>query len=105
MHGNTVKSSTGIKTRHFDRILAEVLCFFAVHKAEGSHCRRRPLRAHRQDVTECVARPGDHRELSRAATIPIAIRASTQASPRTGLLLAEMLKKSGTSCATGRRGS
>ncbi|MDH3335989.1 MAG: 3-deoxy-7-phosphoheptulonate synthase class II, partial [Rhodospirillaceae bacterium] len=37
MHANTVKSSNGYKTRHFDSILAEVRGFFEVHKAEGSH--------------------------------------------------------------------
>jgi 3-deoxy-7-phosphoheptulonate synthase len=35
MHGNTVTSSTGYKTRAVDRILAEVKGFFAVHEAEG----------------------------------------------------------------------
>jgi len=37
MHGNTIKSSNGFKTRPFDRILAEVKGFFAVHLAEGSY--------------------------------------------------------------------
>ena len=37
MHGNTHKSSTGYKTRSFDRILAEVRGFFVVHQGEGTH--------------------------------------------------------------------
>jgi 3-deoxy-7-phosphoheptulonate synthase len=37
MHGNTVKAANGYKTRPFDRILAEVRGFFAVHRAEGTH--------------------------------------------------------------------
>src|SRR3546814_954704 len=37
MHGNTIKSSTGYKTRPVDRILAEMRGFFAVHRAEGTH--------------------------------------------------------------------
>ncbi|WP_240002298.1 class II 3-deoxy-7-phosphoheptulonate synthase [Oleisolibacter albus] len=54
MHGNTVKSSTGYKTRPFDRILAEVRGFMEVCRAEGA----RPGGVHfemtGQDVTECT---------------------------------------------------
>jgi 3-deoxy-7-phosphoheptulonate synthase len=32
MHGNTIKSASGYKTRPFDRILREVRGFFAVHR-------------------------------------------------------------------------
>ncbi|MCZ4238172.1 3-deoxy-7-phosphoheptulonate synthase, partial [Staphylococcus equorum] len=32
MHGNVVKTASGYKTRPFDRILAEVRGFFAVHR-------------------------------------------------------------------------
>src|SRR5690606_36705980 len=32
MHGNTVKASTGFKTRVFDRVLSEVQSFFHVHR-------------------------------------------------------------------------
>ena len=54
MHGNTVSSANGYKTRHFDRILAEVSGFFAVHKAEGTHAGGVHLELTGQDVTECV---------------------------------------------------
>ena len=54
MHGNTVSSANGYKTRHFDRILAEVSGFFAVHKAEGTHAGGIHLELTGQDVTECV---------------------------------------------------
>ena len=36
MHGNTIKSASGYKTRPFDSVLREVREFFAVHKAEGT---------------------------------------------------------------------
>jgi 3-deoxy-7-phosphoheptulonate synthase len=36
MQGNTIKASSGYKTRDFAQILAEVKQFFAVHQAEGS---------------------------------------------------------------------
>ena len=54
MHGNTIKSSTGYKTRPFDRILAEVRSFFAVHKAEGTHAGGIHVEMTGQDVTECT---------------------------------------------------
>ena len=54
MHANTVKSSNGYKTRHFDSILEEVRTFFAVHKAEGSHAGGVHIEMTGQDVTECI---------------------------------------------------
>ena len=54
MHANTVKVGSGYKTRQFDRILAEVRAFFAVHKAEGTHAGGVHFEMTGQDVTECV---------------------------------------------------
>ncbi|WP_310474889.1 class II 3-deoxy-7-phosphoheptulonate synthase [Sandarakinorhabdus sp.] len=54
MHGNTIKAAGGLKTRPFDRILAEVTGFFAVHRAEGTHAGGIHLEMTGQDVTECT---------------------------------------------------
>ncbi len=54
MHGNTVKSSTGFKTRAVSRILAEVRGFFGVHAAEGTHAGGIHFEMTGQDVTECI---------------------------------------------------
>ena len=54
MHGNTVTSSTGYKTRMFDRILDELHGAFAVHLAEGSYAGGVHLELTGQNVTECV---------------------------------------------------
>jgi len=54
MHGNVIKSESGFKTRPFDRILAEVRGFFAVHRAEGSHAGGIHIEMTGQDVTECT---------------------------------------------------
>ena len=54
MHGNTVKAPSGYKTRPFDRILAEVKGFFAVHRAEGSHAGGIHAEMTGQNVTECT---------------------------------------------------
>ena len=54
MHANTVTSASGLKTRHFDRILSEVRAFFEVHKAEGTHAGGVHFELTGRDVTECV---------------------------------------------------
>ncbi len=54
MHGNTVKSSTGFKTRQFDDILRELRAFFAVHRAEGSYPGGIHLEMTGEHVTECT---------------------------------------------------
>ncbi len=54
MHGNTVKSASGYKTRPFERILQEVREFFAVHAAEGSYAGGIHVEMTGQNVTECT---------------------------------------------------
>jgi 3-deoxy-7-phosphoheptulonate synthase len=54
MHGNIMKTESGLKTRPFDRILAEVRGFFAVHRAEGTHAGGIHIEMTGQDVTECT---------------------------------------------------
>jgi 3-deoxy-7-phosphoheptulonate synthase len=53
MHGNTVTSSNGFKTRDFERILQEVRGFFAAHAQEGTHPGGLHFEMTGQDVTEC----------------------------------------------------
>ncbi len=54
MHGNIEKSSTGFKTRDFDKILSEVEQFFAIHEAEGTVAGGIHLEMTGEDVTECT---------------------------------------------------
>ena len=54
MHGNTIKSSNGYKTRVFNKILSEVSGFFTAHRAEGSHPGGVHFEMTGQDVTECL---------------------------------------------------
>ena len=55
MHGNTIKASSGFKTRPFDNVLQEVKNVFGIHQAEGTvmlvvlH-----IEMTGQDVTECT---------------------------------------------------
>ena len=95
MHGNTVKSSTGYKTRSFDRVLAEVERFFAVHHAEGTYAGGIHLELTGQDVTECI---GGAQEITEQS---LADRYHTHCDPRLNasqalelaFLVAEALKK------------
>ena len=54
MHGNTIKSASGYKTRPFDRILDEVRGFFEVHREQGTYAGGVHFEMTGQDVTECL---------------------------------------------------
>ena len=54
MHGNTITSSNGYKTRPFDNILSEVKQFFEIHAAEGTYAGGVHFEMTGQDVTECL---------------------------------------------------
>ncbi|MBM9595610.1 class II 3-deoxy-7-phosphoheptulonate synthase [Roseitranquillus sediminis] len=54
MHGNTIKSVSGYKTRPFDSVLREVQEFFAVHNAEGTIPGGVHFEMTGRDVTECT---------------------------------------------------
>ncbi|MEM1003801.1 MAG: 3-deoxy-7-phosphoheptulonate synthase class II [Pseudomonadota bacterium] len=54
MHGNTIKSATGYKTRPFDSVLREVRDFFGVHQAEGTVPGGVHFEMTGLDVTECT---------------------------------------------------
>jgi 3-deoxy-7-phosphoheptulonate synthase len=96
MHGNTIKSGNGYKTRPFDRILAEVRSFMAIHRAEGTHAGGVHFEMTGQNVTECI---GGAQEVTEAA---LADRYHTHCDPRLNatqslelaFLIAEELKQS-----------
>ncbi|WP_424970124.1 class II 3-deoxy-7-phosphoheptulonate synthase [Dinoroseobacter sp. S76] len=54
MHGNTIKSASGYKTRPFESVLREVQEFFAVHNAEGTYPGGVHFEMTGKDVTECT---------------------------------------------------
>ena len=54
MHGNTLKSASGFKTRQFDDILRELNQFFEVHLAESSYPGGIHLEMTGEHVTECT---------------------------------------------------
>ncbi len=95
MHANTIKSSTGYKTRPFDRILREVRQFFDVHRSEGTYAGGVHCELTGQDVTECT---GGAQVISEQS---LAARYHTHCDPRLNasqslelaFLIAEELKK------------
>lgn len=54
MHGNTIKSSNGYKTRKFDDILSEIKSFFQIHKSLGTYAGGIHFEMTGQNVTECL---------------------------------------------------
>ncbi|GGK26319.1 phospho-2-dehydro-3-deoxyheptonate aldolase [Pilimelia terevasa] len=94
MHGNTQESSNGYKTRHFDRIVDEVLGYFEVHRARGTHPGGLHVELTGEDVTECLGgaqaiEDGDLPGRYETACDP---RLNTQQSLELAFLVAEMLR-------------
>jgi 3-deoxy-7-phosphoheptulonate synthase len=95
MHGNTITSNTGYKTRPFDRILSEVKTFFSVHAAEGTRAGGVHLEMTGQDVTECIggARAITHEDLSDRYHTVCDPRLNAEQSIDMAFLIAELLKQ------------
>ncbi|SDJ99433.1 3-deoxy-D-arabinoheptulosonate-7-phosphate synthase [Pseudomonas delhiensis] len=95
MHGNTIKASSGYKTRDFARILAEVRQFFEVHRAEGTHPGGIHIEMTGQNVTECIggARPITEAGLSDRYHTHCDPRLNADQSLELAFLIAETLKQ------------
>ncbi|HEY0973687.1 MAG TPA: 3-deoxy-7-phosphoheptulonate synthase class II [Solimonas sp.] len=61
MHGNTISTENGLKTRPFEAVLSELMQAFDIHTACGSHLGGVHLELTGEDVTECT---GGARNLS-----------------------------------------
>ena len=95
MHGNTIKSPNGYKTRKFTDILSEVRSVFNIHKSLGTYAGGVHFEMTGQDVTECL---GGAQAISE---IDLSARYHTHCDPRLNasqslelaFLIAEELKK------------
>lgn len=76
MHGNTIKSSNGYKTRKFDDILSEIKSFFRVHRSAGTYAGGVHFEMTGQNVTECL---GGNQQISE---INLEDRYHTHCDPR-----------------------
>jgi 3-deoxy-7-phosphoheptulonate synthase len=94
MHGNTHESSTGYKTRHFDRIVDEVQGFFEVHRRLGTHPGGIHVELTGEDVTECLGGAQEISEEQLGGRYETACdpRLNTQQSLELAFLVAEMLR-------------
>ncbi len=94
MHGNTVESTTGFKTRHFDRVVDEVQGFFEVHHALGTYPGGIHVEITGEDVTECLGGAQDISDADLAGRYETACdpRLNTQQSLELAFLVAEMLR-------------
>jgi len=68
MHGNTESTAEGVKTRRFDKVVAELEAAFRIHKEMGSYLGGVHLELTGENVTECTggARGLNDADLARA---------------------------------------
>ena len=94
MHGNTITSVTGYKTRPFDQILKEVRGFFQVCAAEGVYPGGVHLEMTGQNVTECTggARAISDEDLNDRYHTVCDPRLNAEQSIDLAFLLADLLK-------------
>ncbi len=94
MHGNTIKASSGYKTRPFDRIMSEIKTFFAVHQAEGTYAGGVHLEMTGKNVTECTggARAISDTDLHDRYHTYCDPRLNAEQSIEVAFLVAELLK-------------
>jgi 3-deoxy-7-phosphoheptulonate synthase len=95
MHGNTITSTSGYKTRPFEQILKEVRAFFQVHAAEGTYAGGVHLEMTGQNVTECTggARAITEEELNDRYHTVCDPRLNVEQSLDLAFLLADLLKQ------------
>lgn len=95
MHGNTVKATSGFKTRPFDRIMSEVAAFFEVHRDEGTHAGGIHVEMTGKNVTECTggARAISDDDLSDRYHTHCDPRLNADQALELAFLVAENLKK------------
>jgi 3-deoxy-7-phosphoheptulonate synthase len=94
MHGNTITSTTGYKTRPFERILKEVRAFFEICGQEGVYPGGVHLEMTGQNVTECTggARAISDEDLNDRYHTVCDPRLNAEQSLDLAFLLADLLK-------------
>ena len=95
MHGNTITSSNGYKTRRFEDILDEVVGFFEVHQGLGTVPAGLHMELTGDDVTEVLGGTGeiDEEGLTRRYETLVDPRLNHQQSLELAFLVAEMLSR------------
>ena len=95
MHGNTETTSTGIKTRRFERVLSELEATFQILVENGAHLGGVHFELTGENVTECIGGACGLTEddLSRNYRSPVDPRLNYEQSLEMALRLAKLLAK------------
>ncbi len=95
MHGNTITTDEGIKTRHFDQILTEVRESFAIHAAAGTIVGGIHLELTGNNVTECIGGAGglSPTDLARAYESNVDPRLNYEQAMEIAFLIADQEKR------------
>jgi 3-deoxy-7-phosphoheptulonate synthase len=95
MHGNTEKTTNGLKTRRFDNILSELEKSFEIHASEGTFLGGVHFELSGDNVTECVggARGLSEVDLTRAYESQVDPRLNYEQALEMALLIARKMGK------------
>ena len=94
MHGNTLTTASGVKTRHFEHIYAEVEQSFDIHRAMGQKLGGVHVELTGEDVTECIggARGQNEEDLARAYESEVDPRLNYEQALELAFLIARKMK-------------
>ena len=95
MHGNTETTSAGIKTRRFEKVLAELEATFQILAEGGAHLGGVHFELTGENVTECIggACGLTEADLARGYRSPVDPRLNYEQSLEMALRLAKLLGK------------
>jgi 3-deoxy-7-phosphoheptulonate synthase len=99
MHGNMIRTSTGVKTRRFEDILGELEQAFAIHQDAGSILGGVHFELTGEDVTECTggARGLTEADLAKAYKSQVDPRLNYEQAMEMALLVAKCMRAGKTS--------
>ena len=94
MHGNTMTTRTGIKTRNFDDILLELDQAFEIHQRLGSRLGGVHFELTGENVTECIggARGLTEKDLTKAYLSHVDPRLNHEQALEMALMIARQKK-------------
>ncbi len=95
MHGNTERTSSGLKTRNFDHILQELETAFTIHERLGTYLGGVHFELTGENVTECIggARGLSESDLSRDYKSQVDPRLNYEQSLEMAMLIARRVSK------------
>ena len=94
MHGNTFRTASGVKTRHWQHIATEIRHCFSLHRTHGSRLGGIHLELSGDNITECLGGKENLQEddLARAYHTACDPRLNRSQSLELATLVGELLK-------------